>query len=213
MRKAIEEAKKFVCTTKDRIVKDAKEFIQNVDWKKVAIGVAGTLAVAAVVVATGVFDYIGYVPYIGAPADAINAVLYATQKDWLSFGLCAVSASVEFASAYAILKNIDVPDIPNAKPKSDDLIFGSNTKSYQKLSNQMKSRGWTEELIKNTVDSPYTIRSSVNKATNNPATVYYTKQGSYVIVDDITNEIVQISDNINPSTWIPDSGIINPYKP
>ncbi len=53
MRKAIEEAKKFVCTTKDRIVKDAKEFIQNVDWKKVAIGVAGTLAVAAVVVATG----------------------------------------------------------------------------------------------------------------------------------------------------------------
>ena len=53
MQKAIEEAKKFVCTTKDRIVKDAKEFIQNVDWKKVAIGVAGTLAVAAVVVATG----------------------------------------------------------------------------------------------------------------------------------------------------------------
>ncbi len=40
MQKAIEEAKKFVCTTKDRIVKDAKEFIQNVDWKKVAIGVA-----------------------------------------------------------------------------------------------------------------------------------------------------------------------------
>ena len=38
MQKAIEEAKKFVCTTKDRIVKDAKEFIQNVDWKKVAIG-------------------------------------------------------------------------------------------------------------------------------------------------------------------------------
>ena len=53
MQKAIEEAKKFVCTTKDRIVKDTKEFIQNVDWKKVAIGVAGTLAVAAVVVATG----------------------------------------------------------------------------------------------------------------------------------------------------------------
>lgn len=40
MQKAIEEAKKFVCTTKERIVKDAKEFIQNVDCKKVAIGVA-----------------------------------------------------------------------------------------------------------------------------------------------------------------------------
>ena len=46
MQKAIEEAKKFVCTTKDRIVKDAKEFIQNVDWKKVAIGVAKTNSTA-----------------------------------------------------------------------------------------------------------------------------------------------------------------------
>ena len=53
VQKAIEEAKKFVCTTTDRIVKDTKEFIQNVDWKKVAIGVAATVAVTAVVVATG----------------------------------------------------------------------------------------------------------------------------------------------------------------
>lgn len=53
MQKAIEEAKKFVCTTKDRIVKDAKEFIQNVDWKKVAIGVAATAAITLAVVATG----------------------------------------------------------------------------------------------------------------------------------------------------------------
>lgn len=53
MQKAIEEAKKFVCTTKDRIVKDTKEFIQNVDWKKVAIGVAATAAITLAVVATG----------------------------------------------------------------------------------------------------------------------------------------------------------------
>ncbi|MDE6505837.1 MAG: RHS repeat-associated core domain-containing protein, partial [Eubacterium sp.] len=53
MQKAIEEAKKFVCTTTDRIVKDAKEFIQNVDWKKVAIGVAATAAITLAVVATG----------------------------------------------------------------------------------------------------------------------------------------------------------------
>lgn len=63
-------------------------------------------------IATGVFDYIGYVPYVEAGADAINAILYATQEEWLSSGLCAVSAGVEFASALYILKNIDVPDIP-----------------------------------------------------------------------------------------------------
>ena len=97
--------------------------------------------------------------------------------------------------------------------KSSDLVFGSSTKSTQKLMNQMNSRGWTEDLIRNTVDNPYTIRTSVNKATGNSATVFYTQQGSYVIVDDVTKAIVQISDNINPSTWAPDLSIVDPYIP
>ena len=97
--------------------------------------------------------------------------------------------------------------------KSSELIFGSSTKSTQKLMNQMNSRGWTDGAIKNTVDNPYTTRISVNKATGNSATVFYTNRGSYVIVDDITKEIVQISDNINPSTWAPDTSIVNPYIP
>ena len=97
--------------------------------------------------------------------------------------------------------------------KSSELVFGSSTKSTQKLMNQMKNRGWTEDLIRNTVDNPYTSRTSVNKATGNEATVFYTQQGSYVIVDNITKEIVQISDNINPSTWAPDSSIVDPYIP
>lgn len=53
MQKAIEEAKKFVCTTKDRIVKDAKEFVSNVDWDKVAQG-AMVVAGGALVIAVGV---------------------------------------------------------------------------------------------------------------------------------------------------------------
>lgn len=53
MRKAIEEAKKFVCTTKDRIVKDAKDFVSNVDWDKVAQG-AMVVAGGALVIAVGV---------------------------------------------------------------------------------------------------------------------------------------------------------------
>ena len=97
--------------------------------------------------------------------------------------------------------------------KGSELVFGSSTKSTQKLMNQMNSRGWTEDLIRNTVDNPYTIRTSVNKATGNSATVFYTRQGSYVIVDDVTKAIVQISDNINPSTWVPDLSIVDPYIP
>lgn len=97
--------------------------------------------------------------------------------------------------------------------KSSDLVFGSSTKSAQKLMNQMDSRGWTEDLIKSTADNPYTICTSVNKAAGNSATVFYTQQGSYVIVDDVTKATVQISDNINPSTWAPDLSIVDPYIP
>lgn len=77
----------------------------------------------------------------------------------------------------------------------------------------MEQRGWTENDIRSTVDNPFTTRTSTNKATGNPATVFYTERGAYVIIDDVTNAVVQISDNINPSTWIPDSGIVNPFSP
>ena len=77
----------------------------------------------------------------------------------------------------------------------------------------MQRRGWSIQSVRNTVDNPYTTRISTNKATGNSATVFYNKNGSYVIVDDITKAIVQISDNINPSAWLPDSNIINPYRP
>lgn len=67
--------------------------------------------------------------------------------------------------------------------------------------------------IKATVDTPFTTRVSVNKYTGNTATVFYTEKGSYVVVDDITYEIIQVSENINMETWTPDQTIIDPYVP
>ena len=95
---------------------------------------------------------------------------------------------------------------------SDELTFGNKTKSNTKLLNQMQQRGWTEQLVKETVDNPYTTRVSTNLATNQTATVFYTSRGAYVIVDDVTKEVVQISSNIDPASWIPDKNIINPYR-
>ena len=97
--------------------------------------------------------------------------------------------------------------------KGDQIVFGSDTKSATKLNNQMTKRGWTESTVRDTVSNPYTKRVSVNKATGNSATVYYNKSGGYVIIDDVTNAIVQVSDNINPSTWAPDPSIVDPYLP
>jgi hypothetical protein len=67
--------------------------------------------------------------------------------------------------------------------------------------------------VRNTIDNPHTTRRSTNQATGNPATVYYNKSGGHVIIDNITKEVIQVSDNINPSTWIPDPNIINPFTP
>lgn len=97
--------------------------------------------------------------------------------------------------------------------KGDQIVFGSDTKSATKLNNQMTKRGWTESTVRDTVSNSYTKRVSVNKATGNSATVYYNKAGGYVIIDDVTNAIVQVSDNINPSTWAPDPSIVDPYLP
>ena len=99
------------------------------------------------------------------------------------------------------------------KIKGKDIIFGSEAKSAEKLANQIAKRGWTKDLIMDTVDNSYTIRTSINRATGNTATVYYTKQGSYIIIDDVTKAVVQVSDNINPSSWVPDSNIVDPYIP
>ncbi|MBC2186119.1 transposase [Listeria sp. FSL L7-0253] len=96
--------------------------------------------------------------------------------------------------------------------KSDNIKFGSSVKSTKKVNNQMKKRGWGEESVKSVVDHPHTTRKSGNKATGNDATVFYDKDGSYVIIDDKTKEIVQISDKFDKN-WVPDAGIADPYKP
>lgn len=99
------------------------------------------------------------------------------------------------------------------KPKLGlQVVFGSDAKNLSKLKRQMEKRGWTKETVIETVDNPYTTRRSKNLATNNSATAYYDKSGNYVIIDDITKEVVQISERGNMD-WLPDKNIINPYKP
>jgi len=98
--------------------------------------------------------------------------------------------------------------------KSDELTF-----SADKILPQMGVRGWTVTTIKNLVKDPYTVRGAKNKANGNLATVFYGKDGTYVSVDNVTKEVIQVTDNnvvrglIPGKTWYPDDSIINPYKP
>ena len=83
--------------------------------------------------------------------------------------------------------------------------FASSFKITAKISKQMARRGWTESLIKDTILNNIG-RKAFNRATKNAATAYFTSSGAYVIIDNITKEIVQISDRYNPN-WIVDSTV------
>ena len=91
----------------------------------------------------------------------------------------------------------------------------ASTFSYigTKIKGQFSNRGWSTRTIHQTVNKPFTTRSALNKANGNSATAYYTKAGGYVVRDNVTGEIIQISNLKNPGSWVPDQTIINPYRP
>ena len=76
----------------------------------------------------------------------------------------------------------------------------------------MVRRGWTEESIEKTVEKPYAASEATNKATGGDATAYFNKDGTYVVKDNQTNQIIQASDKNKPN-WVPDDSIVKPYIP
>ncbi len=82
----------------------------------------------------------------------------------------------------------------------------------QKIRKQMRQRGWNDDLIAETIRSPY--RRAVTRDTrykmdipgqkrNDPATAYIRTDGSYVVRNDITEDIVQVSDRNDPDWQSP----------
>jgi hypothetical protein len=63
----------------------------------------------------------------------------------------------------------------------------------------------------NTV-GPFTTRESKSLLTGNAATAFYDEAGHYVVKDNATNEVIQISNRVD-SEWVPDKNIIDPYIP
>ena len=81
---------------------------------------------------------------------------------------------------------------------------------------QLEARGWTEqevlELIKtkpigSSIDHRTPRKTSDQRARHDTATVYGSKDGGHVVVNDRTGEVVHISDKNDPD-WKPDSRII-----
>ncbi len=74
-----------------------------------------------------------------------------------------------------------------------------------KIEQQMEERGWTKEDVENTIDHPdRTVETQDTRwnpdgtRNNDPATAYINEDGSYVVRNDRTGDIVQISDRTDP---------------
>ncbi|WP_354678914.1 colicin E5-related ribonuclease [Cupriavidus plantarum] len=79
---------------------------------------------------------------------------------------------------------------------------------------QLDARGWTEQGVRTvisqgavgtTTDNRSAAKSPDGLQRSDPASVYGSKNG-YVVVNDRTGEVVQVSGKNDPS-WIPDSRI------
>lgn len=70
----------------------------------------------------------------------------------------------------------------------------------------MATRGWTVQDIDDVLNHPQAIRPATNRATGNAATAYFRPDGHYVVRDDVTTDIIQIS-NRNDPNWTPDPAI------
>lgn len=137
----------------------------------------------------------------GSAGAIISYAKYRTVKwKYVLIG-AAAGAAIGGAAGYAIGIAIGASVTTAATAKGFSRAF----KITAKISKQMGKRGWTEKLIKETI-LKNVGRKAINKATGNAATAYFTSSGAYVVIDNITKEIIQIS-NIYDPNWVVDATI------
>lgn len=86
-----------------------------------------------------------------------------------------------------------------AKVIADDIKF-TDKFSMKDYKNQVASRGWSNQKIADAINSPYKVVDSVNNFTGNPAKVYFINETHYVVIDTVTNKVVQVS-NVADDFW------------
>ncbi|MGI6576595.1 MAG: colicin E5-related ribonuclease [Eubacteriales bacterium] len=155
-----------------------------------SLGATGTIAAGALIAGEGYFVY-----------NAVNGTPNTVVGTVIAMSSGAIVGGVTYKIANAPMKLSS-----NKGTRSTLKSLGNKTEQY------VTKRGWTWDSMDDVVKKPYTTREAINKATGNPATAYYNKAGDYVVVDNVTGELVQVS-KFGDTGWIPDATIKNPYKP
>ena len=91
---------------------------------------------------------------------------------------------------------------------NDNKLLGNFEFTDKKHANKAIERGWNEKSIENAKQNPIKVGESINRNTGNKSTVYFVDENQYIVIDNVTNTIVQTSD-LNDKDWKVDSGIKN----
>lgn len=76
-----------------------------------------------------------------------------------------------------------------------------------KIAAQLAVRGWTEQEVRGLANSAPRGTSVDNTGgKSDPATVYGDPPNNYIVVNDVTGQVVQVS-NRNNLAWVPDDRI------
>lgn len=76
----------------------------------------------------------------------------------------------------------------------------------------LSSRWWTTDKIKNLISNPYKTWKSIDNldwkiwVLWESATVYFYSNNQYIVINDKTSQVIQVSD-LNDSSWVIDSRI------
>lgn len=117
------------------------------------------------------------------------------EEDWVAFiaSVLPISRVVfQGLSSVGVWTSKPSTTVPGSQEPAPSWIYGSH-KSMQKWINQMQKRGWTPEQITEAIEGKLSFPSPnlVNPA--NTATRYvHPATGRYVVVDDVTNELLQV---------------------
>jgi RHS repeat-associated protein len=84
---------------------------------------------------------------------------------------------------------------------SSAAIFPWMFRDFQHERKAYGARGWSPANIDQTLQYPALTREGIDKRTNQKVTYYYRSDGHYVVQNDITGEILQVSNTTNPN-WI-----------
>ena len=153
-------------------------------------------------------DIAGLIPGFGEIADGLNAAIYLARGDYGNAALSGASMIPFLGWGTGIIKitnRIDGIVDAGRGIQTAQSSFSLNTK----ILNQIDSRGWNTASIDDVIANPSHISSATNKATGGKASAFFAADGSYVVRDNATGSIIQVSDKTKPG-WVPDQSITNP---